>query len=37
MEDFMKINQKKSNFELEKKILTNFNCGVLYVSNEWKL
>ena len=42
LEDFIKINeqlgQKRSggfNFELEKKLLTNFNCGIIYISNEW--
>ena len=39
LEDFIKINEQQGNkrsggqnFELEKKYLTNFNCGVTYVS-----
>ena len=43
LEDYIKIAEmqgcKRSgsiNFELEKKILTNYNCGVIYVSSEWK-
>ena len=43
LEDYIKIAEmqgcKRSgsvNFELEKKILTNYNCGVIYVSNEWE-
>ena len=44
LEDFIKINEqlgfKRSggfNYELEKKILTNYNCGVLYISNDWTM
>ena len=44
LEDFVKINEqlglKRSggiSYELEKRILTHFNCGVLYVSNEWEI
>ena len=44
LQDFIKINDqlgvKRSggfNFELEKKILTNYNCGVLYVSSDWEM
>lgn len=43
LEDYIKIAEmqgcKRSgsiNFELEKKILTNYNCGVIYVSSEWE-
>ena len=44
LDDFIKINEqlgsKRSggfNFELEKKLLTNFNCGIIYISNEWNV
>ena len=44
LNDFIKINDqlgvKRSggfNYELEKKILTNYNCGVLYVSGDWEI
>jgi len=43
LEDYIKIAEqhgcKRSgtvNFELEKKILTNYNCGVIFVSKEWE-
>lgn len=42
LEDFLKINEAHGKrgggfqYELEKKLLTNFNCGVIYISNEWK-
>ena len=44
LNDFIKINDqlgvKRSggfNYELEKKILTNYNCGVLYLSSDWEM
>lgn len=43
MDDFLKINAALGkrgggfNYDLEKKLLTNFNCGVLYISHEWKV
>ena len=43
LEDYIKIAEQQGckrsgsiNFELEKKILTNYNCGIIYVSKEWK-
>ena len=44
LEDFIKINeslgQKRSggqSFEQEKRMLTNFNCGIMYISAEWEI
>jgi hypothetical protein len=44
LDDFIRTNEtlgSKRNggvtYELEKRMLTNFNCGVLYVSNEWEI
>ena len=44
LEDFIKINEQQGfsrgggiNYEQEKRMLTNFNCGVLYVSKEWNI
>ena len=43
MEDFVKINEALGkrgggfNYDLEKKLLTNFNCGILYISNDWPM
>ena len=43
MEDFVKINEALGkrgggfNYDLERKLLTNFNCGVLYITNDWQL
>ena len=44
LEDFIKINeslgQKRSggiSYELEKRMLTNYNCGILYISGEWEI
>lgn len=43
LDDFIKISDSMGkasggvNYELEKKILTNYNCGILYVSNEWNI
>lgn len=44
LEDFIKINESQGfsrgggiNYEAEKRMLTNFNCGVLYVSKEWEI
>jgi hypothetical protein len=44
LEDFIKISEslgiKRSggvSYELEKRTITNFNCGVLYISNEWEI
>lgn len=43
LEDYIKIAEQQGckrsgsvNFELEKKILTNYNCGVIFVSKEWE-
>ena len=37
MEDYLKANENRSGFDLERKLLTNFQCGVFYVSNEWEI
>jgi hypothetical protein len=37
MNDIMSKQRGGTNYELEKKILTNYNCGILYVSSEWNL
>lgn len=43
LEDFLRINDSLgkarggTNYELEKKLLTTFNCGMLYVSKEWSI
>ena len=43
LEDYVKINEqlgKRSggqSFEMAKRMLTNFNCGILYVSGEWEV
>ena len=43
LEDFLKVCEAQGsvksgiNFEMEKKILTNFSCGVIYVSKEWPM
>ena len=44
LEDYIKINEQQGtkrgggiNYELEKKYLTNFNCGITYISQEWKV
>lgn len=43
LEDYIKIAEQQGckrsgsvNFELEKKILTNYNCGVIFVTKEWE-
>ena len=44
LDDFIKINEQQGfsrgggiNFEQEKRMLTNYNCGVLYVSKDWNI
>jgi hypothetical protein len=37
MEDYLKANENRSGFDLERKLLTNFSCAVLYCSGEWEI
>ena len=35
MEDYLRINQR--GFELERKLLTNFDASIRYITTDWEL